>query len=122
MERLLPVRGKRAGLSVWLKIMEARLRESHPGQDQKAGIVDRSEGDGKLALLVAPADIAIAGCNLPGGSAKAEQRDRLLLGEDEIAQLRARQGLITQIVVALDELVPQPRILTVLNRLPVAAG
>jgi hypothetical protein len=55
-----------------------------------------------LALFVAPADVAIPWCALPGGGAKAEQGDGLLGAVDEIAQLRPGKGLVSEVMVALD--------------------
>ena len=60
-----------------------------------------------LALFVAPADVAIPWCALPGGGAKAEQGDGLLGAVDEIAQLRPGKGLVSEVMVALDILVPE---------------
>ena len=48
-----------------------------PRQDQEAGVVD-DEMEVSLALPVVPADEAVARGALPGGGAKAQQRDQVL--------------------------------------------
>jgi len=80
---------------------------AYPGQDQEAGVVD-DEMEVLLALPMAPADEAVARGALPGGGTKAQQRDH-----DPIAQLRAGEGLKAEIVVAVDESVPQAGVRTV---------
>lgn len=88
----------------------------NPRQDEKAGIV-HDERKISLALRVAPADISVPWCGLPGGGAKAKQRNGLLLGEEEIAPLRAGQWFMPEIVVAVDVFIPQARVLLGLNAL-----
>ncbi len=61
-------------------------------------------------LSITPADEAIARRGFPGGGTKAERRHELPVDRDEVAQLRARQGRIVQIVIALDMFIPEPRI------------
>ncbi len=56
----------------------------------------------------APADEAVAWGSLPSGGAKAEQGERqAVTGADEVAHLGPGQVLVAEIVVAVDELVPQ---------------
>ena len=63
-----------------------------------------------LALLGGPTDEALARRRLPRCRAKPKQRENLLIGSGEVSQLRARERLVTQIVVAVDVLVPQVRL------------
>jgi len=54
---------------------------------------------------MAPTDIAVTGRGLPGGRAEAKQRDELIIGIDQVAQLSPRQWLVVKVVVAFDVLV-----------------
>ena len=63
-------------------------------------------------LPVAPADEAVARGALPGGGAKAQQRDQAASGADPVAQLRTGEGLEAEVVVAVDEFIPQAGVRT----------
>ena len=51
---------------------------------------------------MAPTDIAVTGRGLPGGRAEAKQRDELIIGIDQVAQLSPWQGLVAKVAVAFD--------------------
>ena len=79
----------------------------YPGQDEESGVVD-DQVEMLPALFMGPADVTIARCAHPGGGAEAKQGDGLLLrAGDERTQLRPGKGLVTKIMVALDQLVPK---------------
>ena len=80
-----------------------------PGQNEKAGVVDETM-QVLLALPVAPADEAITRRALPGGGAKAQEGEQVIPGTDPIAQLRAREGLVAEVVVTLDVFIPAARV------------
>ena len=65
---------------------------SDPGEDEKAGIVD---------------DEGISGSDLPSGGPEAKAGDGGFSGEGEVADLISGKGLVAEVVVALDEVVPE---------------
>ena len=81
-----------------------------PRQDQEAGIVDHPMQP-LLTLRWRPADEAVARAGLPGSGAEAEQGEDTAAGADEVAQLRAAQWLIAEVVVALEVLIVQMGVL-----------
>ena len=78
----------------------------NPGQDEEASIVD-DEAQVASALLGGPADGVIARLGFPGARAEAERSDDVALGAHEVAELRARQGLMAEVVMVFDVGVPQ---------------
>ena len=88
--------------------MDARFLDRIQGRIQEAGVVD-NQMELSLALFVAPADITVPRCTHPGGGTEAEQGDGLVRRVDEITQLGAGKGLVPEVMVALDQLVPQAR-------------
>ena len=87
--------------------MRTQVGDLDPGQDQEPRVVDR-EGKVLLALLPSPSDEVVARGELPRGGGEAEHGEwpavSVLAG---IAHLGADQGLVPEIVVAGDELVPE---------------
>lgn len=69
----------------------------HPGQDEKARVVD-DQMHVAAPLLFGPADELIPRSGFPGGRAKAQQGHELAIDRDEVAQLRARQGVVAEVV------------------------
>ena len=78
-----------------------------PGQDQEARIVDH-QLQVFLTLRFTPADEALPVLQLPGACTEADAGNELLTGKDVVANLAARHGRVTQVVVARDIFVPQP--------------
>src|SRR5208337_3040651 len=95
---LLPVVGQLAG-DVAEDFRSHALR-LHPGQDQKARVVD-DQMHSQAPLLGAPADELITGLSFPGGGAKAQQRDKAAIDGNEVAQLRPRERCVAQVMIAL---------------------
>ncbi len=86
--------------------VRGKVRDADPGQDQEASVID-DQRQVALAHGGGPADKAVAGSGFPGGGAEAEQgQGQAVAGVDEVAQLGAGQVLVAEIVVAVDELVP----------------
>ena len=86
--------------------MRAQVRDGDPGQDQEPRIVDH-EGEVLFAQLGCPSDEAVAGCELSRGGAEAEHGKRSAVTVvDGVAHLGADQGLVAEIVITGDELVP----------------
>ena len=80
-----------------------------PRQDEEARVID-DEVQMALALLAAPADGLIARLGFPGAGAEAKHGDDFACGAHEVAQLRSRQELMTEIVMAFDIGVPEQRV------------
>ena len=82
------------------------ISRSHPGQNEKPGVVD-DEVKVLGALLGSPADEVAARGDFPCRGAKTKSGEELAVGaEDEVADLSAGKGLVAQIVMALNQLVP----------------
>lgn len=79
---------------------------SDPGEDEETGVVD-DEGEARHPLIVGPADEGISGSDLPGGGAEAQAGDGGGAREGEVADLGPGKGLVAEVVVALDEVVPE---------------
>ncbi len=87
--------------------VRAQVGDRDPGQDEEPRVVD-DEGEVLLALLRRPSDEAVAGRELACRRAEAEHGQRPAVAVvDGVAHLGADQGLVAEIVVAGDELVPQ---------------
>ena len=82
---------------------------ANPWQDEEAGVVD-DEVQVAPALLSGPADGVIAWLGFPGARTEAEGGDDVPFGAHEVAQLRTRQGLMAEVVMAFDIGVPQQRV------------
>ena len=84
----------------------SKVSRIHPGQDEKAGVVD-DEVKVLGALLGIPADEVVAWGDFPCRGAETEGGQKLAIGaEDEVAELRAGKGLVSQVMMTLDQLVP----------------
>ena len=87
--------------------MRTQVGDIDPGQDQESRVVDH-EGKVLLALLPCPSDEVVARGELPRGGGEAEHGERPAVAVvDGVAHLGADQGLVSEIVVAGDELVPE---------------
>ena len=85
----------------------SKVSGTHPGHDEKAGVVD-NEVEVLGALLGGPADEVITWGDLPCRSAETEGGQKLALGaEDEVADLCAGKRLVSEVVMMLDQLVPE---------------
>jgi hypothetical protein len=82
---------------------------SDPRQDQESCVVD-DQVQVSLPLFTRPADELIARLGLPSAGAEAEQSDDFARGTHEVSQLCARQGLMSEVVMALYVGVPQERL------------
>ena len=97
------------------RMCEAEVGDLDPGQDQEPRVVDH-QGEVLLAHLGHPSDEAVARSELPGGGGEAEHGERPAVSVvDGVAHLGADQGLVSEIVVAGDELVPQPALAGLAN-------
>ena len=86
--------------------VRAQVGDRDPGQDQEPRVVD-DEWEVLLAQLRRPSDEAVAGRELACRRAEAEHGDRRAVAVvDGVAHLGTDQGLVTEVVVAGDELVP----------------
>jgi hypothetical protein len=88
-----------------------------PRQDQEARIVDHWM-EVLLTLAGCPADEVIARPGFPGGGAETEQGNEAVAGADEVAQLGAGQGLIAEVMVAIQIRVVPMRVTTLGNAMP----
>ena len=79
-----------------------------PGQQQKPRIVEHPAQMG-LATGGIPTDPAVARRHLPGRRSEADGAQHPAIAVDQITQLRPRQRAVTQVVVPLDQSVPQAR-------------
>ncbi len=87
--------------------MGGQAGQADPGQDEIAGVID-DQRQVALAGGGIPADETVARGGFPGRGAAAEQgQQEAVGGVDEVAQLGAGQGLVAEVVVALDEFVPE---------------
>ena len=87
--------------------MGGQAGQANPGQDEIAGVID-DQRQVALAGGGIPADETVARGGFPGRGAAAEQgQQEAVGGVDEVAQLGAGQGLVAEVVVALDEFVPE---------------
>ena len=87
--------------------VRAEIGDFDPGQDQESRVVDH-EGKVLLAQLPCPSDEVVARGELPRGGGEAEHGERPAVAVvDGVAHLGADQGLVSEIVVAGDELVPE---------------
>jgi hypothetical protein len=83
-----------------------KVPRRHPRQDQEASIVhDQMKALG--TLFGSPTYESVARRNLPRGGAETQSGEKARATEDKVPQLRARQGLIPQVVIAFDEFIPQ---------------
>ena len=88
--------------------MRAEIGDLDPGQDEEPRIVD-DEGEVLLAQLGRRTNEAVVWRERPGGHAEAKHGDGPAVAVmDGIAHQGADQGLEAEIVVAGDELVPEP--------------
>ena len=86
--------------------VRAQVGDRDPGQDEELRVVDR-EREVFLAQLRRPSDEAVAWRELARRGAEAEHGDRPAVAVvDGVAHLGADQGLVAEVVVAGDELVP----------------
>ena len=87
--------------------VRTQVGDFDPGQDQESRVVDH-EGKVLLAQLPCPSDEVVARGELPRGGGEAEHGERPAVAVvDGVAHLGADQGLVSEIVVAGDELVPE---------------
>src|SRR5208337_4653727 len=86
-----------------------KVATPYPGQDEESRVVD-DEVQVSRTLIVRPADELISRLGFPGAGAEAQQCDDLTRGAHEVAQLRARHELMTEVVITLDVGVPQQRV------------
>ena len=87
--------------------MRDQARQADPGQDKLASVI-YDQGQVALSGGGVPAGETVARVGFPGGGAEAEQSQQEAVGGvDEVAQMRAQRLAIAQVVVALDELVPE---------------
>ena len=88
--------------------VRTQVGDPDPGRDQEPRVVDH-EREVLLAQLRRPSDEVVARGELPGGGGEAEHGDGPAVAVvDGVAHLGADQGPVAEIVVAGDELVPQP--------------
>ena len=86
----------------------AEVGDPDPWQDEEPRVVDH-EGEVLLAQLRRPADEGIARGELPRGGGEAEHGEGPAAPVvDGVAHLGADEGLVAEVVVAGDELVPEP--------------
>ena len=77
-----------------------------PHEDEEPGVVD-DEVEVLLSRRCVPADGLIPGGALPRRGREAQKGEDLIVGLDEVPELRARQGRIPEVVVPVDVGVPQ---------------
>src|SRR3989304_1417689 len=77
-----------------------------PRENEETRIVD-DKVEMALTLGGSPADEEVARGGLPSRRAESQESDNFPLGLSEVAELRARQRAVSEIVVALDVLVPE---------------
>lgn len=82
------------------------MLRADPGEDEEAGVVDDERKTG-FADLSGPADPKVSGGDLPGGGPEAQAGQGRFPGPGDIADLGAREGLVAEVVVAVDEVVPE---------------
>src|SRR5665213_776067 len=82
---------------------------SDPRQDQEAGVVD-DQMQVALPLVFIPADELIPGFDLPGARPEAQGGDDLVGGAHEVAQLRPRQRLVSEVMMSFDVSIPEERV------------
>ena len=75
-------------------------------QYQEPGVIDHQVQVFPPGCFV-PADITVARSGLPGRRPKTQESKNLPFRFDKIPQLGSGQGFVAQIMVAIDELVPQ---------------
>ena len=89
------------------KDVRAEVGKLDLGRDEEPQVVDH-EGMVLLAQLQRPPDEGVARGKLPRGDAEAEHGERSAGSVmDSVAHLGAAKGLLSEIVVAGDELVPE---------------
>ena len=85
----------------------AEVGDFDPGQDEEPRVVDH-EGEVLLAQLRRPTDEAVARREFPRGGGEAKHGERPPIAVvDGVAHLCADEGLVAEVVVAGDELVPE---------------
>ena len=100
-----------------------QIVRSDPGKDEEASIVD-DEMKKTFTLLLVPANELITRSDFPGRGTEAESRqevgttdliDAVRGAEHQVTQLSTWQGLVAQIVVAFDQLIPEEGVLLVFD-------
>ena len=87
--------------------VRAEVGDMDPGQDEEPRIVDHQR-QVLLAQLRRPSDELVARGELPRGGGEAEHGERPAVAVvDGVAHLGADQGLVAEVMVAGDELIPQ---------------
>ena len=87
--------------------VRAKVEDTDPGQDQEPGVVD-DQRQALLALLRRLSDEGVTRGELPCRRAEAEHGERPAVAVvDRVAHLGADQGLVAEIVLTGDKLVPQ---------------
>src|SRR5579885_1306736 len=92
------------------------IAAADPRQYEEARVVD-DEVKAAFSLLARPADELVARLGLPGACPEGQQGHHLAGGAHEVAQLRAGNELMPQIVVTLNVSVPQQRLTLVADRI-----
>ena len=84
------------------KDMRTEVRNLDPGQYQEARVVDH-QGQVLLAQFGGPPYEVVARCEPPGGGGEAEHGEQPAVSiMDGVAHLRAHQGLVAEVVIAVD--------------------
>src|SRR6266568_693205 len=99
--------------------MAGQVPDSHPGQNQKAAVVDHPR-QVRLAHRWTPADVGIARRHLPGRAGEQQTRQQgmgRLQGTDKITQVRAVGHLVAEIMITLDILAKQKAVGAVVEQL-----
>ena len=88
----------------------SKVLGGNPGKDKEAGVVE-DQMKVTFPLLSTPADKAITGGNLPGSGSEAQCRQEVGTTKDKVADLCSGEGLIAEIMITLDEFIPEGGIL-----------
>ena len=95
--------------------VRAEVGVGDPGEDEEPGVADHQR-EVFLAQLRRPSDEAVVGRELACGGGEAEHGEEAALAVvDSVAHLGADQGLVAEVVVAGDELVPAPALAGVVD-------
>jgi hypothetical protein len=94
--------------------MASQIPDPKPGQDKKPAVVE-DPLTALIPLLPIPANPPIPRLQGEGGGAKADGADQTALGIDQIADLGAGKRCMTEVVIAINQPIPEQRVCLVLH-------
>ena len=94
--------------------MTGQILDPNPGKNEKSAVVENPLPS-LLPLLSTPADPKVPPFQRKGRRPEADGTDNPLIGIDQIAGLRTGERAMTEVVITIDQAIPQQRLFFVLH-------